>query len=200
MNVFEALETRRSIRKFQSNEAIPQGDFDALLNAARLTASSFNIQHTRIVRVSDPALRMRIQDAAWGQEQVGGAQELLLFCADTQAWNKQPERYWRNVDTDKQTYIVNLLKEFYRDQPQRQHDEAIRSSALAAQSVMLACKSLGYDSNPMVGFDADAIAKLIHLPSDHIICLMLALGKAAETPHARGGAIELDELLITNTY
>lgn len=200
MDVFEALETRRSIRQYTTNEPIPNDHFDALIQAARFTPSSFNIQHTRIVRLTDLEKRAALQDAAWGQEQITQAQEVLVLCADVQAWNKQPERYWRNLASDKQTYIVNLLTDFYADKPELQRDEAIRSAALTAQSLMLACKSLGYDSNPMVGFDAHAVGQLVNLPDDYIVCMIICIGQANEQPGPRGGEIPLQHLLVHNHF
>jgi hypothetical protein len=33
----------------------------------------------------------------------------------------------------------------------------------------------------MIGFDADKVAELIYLPSDHVIGFMIAVGKAGTT-------------------
>ena len=200
MNVFTALETRRSIRQYTSNNPIPQAHFDALINAVRVSPTSFNIQHWRIVRVLDSALRHQLQEAAWGQEQITGAQELLILCGDIDAWQKKPERYWRNLETSKQNYIVNMLKDFYSSKSQLQRDEAIRSCAIAAQSLMLAANALGYDSNPMIGFDADDVGKIINLPKQHVVTMMITLGKANEAAGVRGGDIPLHELLVMNTF
>lgn len=200
MNVFTALESRRSIRKYTTNQPIPQDHFDALINAVRVSPTSFNIQHWRIVRVLDGALRSQLQEAAWGQEQITSAQEVFVFCGAINAWQQHPERYWRNLPLEKQTYIVNTLQNFYEGKAQLQRDEAIRSCAIAAQSVMLAAKALGYDSNPMIGFDADAVGNIINLPSNHVIAMILTIGKGNETAGVRGGDIPLENILKTNTF
>ena len=53
--------------------------------------------------------------------------------------------------------------ELYRGKEQVQRDEAMRSCGIAAQTLMLAAKSMGYDSCPMDGFDFDKVAELIKL-------------------------------------
>ena len=55
---------------------------------------------------------------------------------------------------------------FYEDQEQKQRDEAMRSIGIGAQTLMLGAKAMGYDSCPMIGFDADAVANFINLPED----------------------------------
>lgn len=42
---------------------------------------------------------------------------------------------------------------------------------------MLVARGQGLDSCPMDGFDFDAVARLINLPDNHVIGLMVAVGK-----------------------
>jgi len=65
---------------------------------------------------------------------------------------------------------------------------------------MLAAKAMGYDSCPMVGFDFDAVGKLVNLPEDHVIALMVSVGKAVEPARPRGGQLPLDEVVVTDRF
>jgi nitroreductase len=66
--------------------------FEATVHAP----TSFNIQHWRFVVLRDPELRAKIRkEFGNGQAQMTNASLLVLFTADTKAWKKQPERYWR---------------------------------------------------------------------------------------------------------
>ena len=60
----------------------------------------------------------------------------------------------------------------YKGNEQVQRDEAMRSCGIAAQTLMLAAKAMGYDSCPMDGFDFEAVGKLINLPADHLISMV----------------------------
>ena len=88
----------------------------------------------------------------------------------------------------------------YSDSPQNRRDEAIRSCGFAAQTIMLAAKQMGLDSCPMVGFDYDEMAKIINLPDDHIIVMMIVVGKAASPAAERGGQLSLDEVVFENKF
>ena len=46
---------------------------------------------------------------------------------------------------------------------QVQRDEAMRSCGMAAMTLMLAAKEMGYDTCPMDGFDFDAVGKSTQL-------------------------------------
>ena len=68
-----------------------------LLSLAMLSPTAFNIQNWRFVIVRDPVLRRRIREVAWDQEQVTDASLFIILCADLKAWEKGPERYYRNA-------------------------------------------------------------------------------------------------------
>jgi nitroreductase len=75
-------------------------------------------------------------------------------------------------------------------------DEGMRSSALAGMTLMLAAKELGYDSCPMIGFDSEAVAKLINLPDNYALSFMLPVGKQAQPAWDRGARLS-DEIVVT---
>jgi nitroreductase len=167
---------------------------------ALLSPTAFNIQHWRYIRVVDPELRKTLRAAAWDQAQMTDASELLIICMDLKAWEKEPERYWRNAPKEAQGSLVNLLTGFYRDNPQLQRDEGLRSASLAAMAIMLMAQEMGYDSCPMDGFDFDKVAELINLPADHAICMAIAIGKRTRDPWPKGGQLSLDEVLVTDRF
>ena len=81
-----------------------------------------------------------------------------------------------------------------------QRDEAIRSCGIAAQTLMLAAKSLGYDSAPMIGFDQTEVGKIINLPDDHLIAMMICIGKAKDPPLPRGGQLDYNQVVIEDKF
>ena len=65
---------------------------------------------------------------------------------------------------------------------------------------MLAARAMGYDSCPMDGFDFDAVARLINLPDDHLITMMVAIGKATQAPWPKPGQLPLAEVVVNNRF
>lgn len=200
MDTKTAIQTRRSIKRFDAQHKMSEAEIEELLSLAVLSPTAFNIQHWRFVRVSDPELRAAIRAVSWMQAQITDASLLLVICADIQAWNKQPERYWRNASEELREGIVATLGDFYRGQAQLQRDEAMRSCGMAAQTLMLAAKAMGYDSSPMDLSDFGAAAELLRLPPDYAIAMFLAIGKARCEPWPRAGQLPLEEVVLHNHF
>lgn len=200
IGVAEAVKARRSVKVFDPSHRMSDAELRHLMEHAILAPTAFNLQHWRFLRVADPELRRRIRAAAWDQPQVTDASLLMVIALDTKAWEKEPARYWRNAPADVQDFVVGAIGAFYRGREQVQRDEAMRSCGLVAQTLMLLAKEMGYDSSPMVGFDFDAVARLINLPADHSIGMMLAIGKPLRDPWPRGGQLPLEEVLFTDRF
>ena len=200
MNVFTAIESRRSIKQFDPMHQMTDDEVGKLLSAAALSPTAFNLQHWRFVLVRDRELRERIRAASWMQPQITDASLLFVICADLKAWEKQPERYWRNAPADARDGIVEAIGAYYRGREQVQRDEAMRSCGIAAQTLMLAAKAMGYDSSPMDLSDLDEVAKIIGLPEDHVIGMYLAIGKAVRDPWPRAGQLPLEEIVVTDRF
>jgi hypothetical protein len=52
----------------------------------------------------------------------------------------------------------------------------------------------------MIGFDIEAVAKLINLPADHVMGPMVAIGKGTKAPWPKPGQLSLNEVLVNNTF
>lgn len=200
MDTFEAIETRRSVKHFDPAHAMPEADMQRLLEAAILSPTSFNMQNWRFVWVRDADKRQAIRAAAWNQAQVADASALLVLCADLNAHAREPQRYWQEAPQPVREMIVPMIGKFYTEQPELQRDEAMRSIGIASQTIMLAARAMGYDSNPMIGFDPKVVAEVIGLPDDHVIGLMLAIGKAVKPAMPRGGQLPLTEVLVVDSF
>ena len=200
MNTFEAIKSRRSLKHYDPNHKFTREEVEKIIDLAMHSPSSFNIQHWRLVNVTDSQLRQEIRAAAVDQAQVTDASLLFIISADTKAWQKNPSRYWKNAPQPVQDIIIPWIQPFYDGKEQLQRDESMRSVGFIAQTIMLAVKAMGYDSCPMIGFDEDKVAKLIKLPPDHVIGMMLAIGKATKTAWPKPGFIEKSEAVIENHF
>lgn len=56
---------------------------------------------------------------------------------------------------------------------------AVKSTALAAENLMLALRAHGYDSCPMEGFDSKRVDKILNLPQDASVVMIIGAGKRA---------------------
>jgi len=200
LSVAEAIQTRRAVKAFDPGHKMTGQETERLLSLAVLAPTAFNIQNWRFVLLRDPVLRKQVRALAWDQAQVTDASLLIVLCADLKAWEKEPARYWRNVQNPVQDYMLPAIHQYYAGREQVQHDEAMRSCGIAAMTLMLAAKEMGYDSCPMDGFDFDAVGKQINLPPDHAIAMFVAIGKGIQEPFPRGGQLPLSEVVVEDRF
>ena len=195
-----AIQSRRSVKQFVPDYRLTEEEIETLLSLSVLSPTAFNIQHWRFVLVRDTTLRQQIRQVAWDQAQVTDASLLVVLCADLKAWEKQPERYWQNAPQATRDFLLPAIHDYYANKPQTERDEAMRSCGMAAQTLMLAAKAMGYDSCPMDGFDFAKVGKLINLPENHVISLFVTIGKALQPAQPRGGQLPLSEVVITDRF
>jgi nitroreductase len=200
MNVSQAIKERRSIKAFDPQHKMTEQEISTLMSLAMLSPTAFNIQNWRFVLVTDPVLRHQIRAVSWNQAQVQEASLLIVLTADLKAWAKQPERYWQNAPKAVADILVPAIGHYYENNEQVQRDEAMRSCGMAAMTIMLAAKEMGYDTCPMDGFDFDAVAKLLNLPADHTPTMFVVVGKALKEAQPRGGQLTMNEVVINNKF
>lgn len=200
MKTIEAIHSRRSVKHFDASHSMTVEEANEILSLALLSPTAFNIQNWRFVVVDDADLRKKIRAVSGDQSQVTDTSLFIVLCADLEAWDKKPERYWANAPKEIQKFMLPAIDNYYRDKKQVQRDEAMRSCGIAAQTIMLAAKSLGYDSCPMDGFDFEKVAQLIRLPDDHVIAMFVAIGKGTKAAWTRPGQLSLNDVLIKNVF
>lgn len=206
MEVSEALDKRRAVKGFDENHLMTQVEEDFLVKQMLKTPTAFNQQNYRFVIVKDIGLRDKIRQAGWDQRQITDASMLVVFCADKKAYSKSPERYWSHIAIDDARKKAKVILDYYEGSENNhknqvvQRDEAVRSASMAAMTLMLSAQEIGYDSCPMVGFDFDKVGDFIKLPDNHVIVMMVAVGKGTVEPIGRGGKIDRSEIVFTDTF
>ncbi len=200
MDTQQSVKERRSVKHYVPSFELPQEHLDQLIDCTLLSPTSFNIQNWRFVVIKDKQVREKIREVAWNQALVTDASVLFVLCADLKSWEKDPQRYWVNAPKETQDFLVPAIIDYYKDNNQLWRDEAMRSCGIAAQTLMLMAKSLGYDSCPMIGFDQDKVAELIKLPDDHVVCMMLVVGKGTKPAWPKPGQLPPEDVLIKNHF
>ncbi|WP_420546548.1 nitroreductase family protein [Nitrosopumilus sp.] len=200
MDTLEAIKTRRATKKFDKSYKMTSEQVKSLMEHAILSPTSYNQQNWRFITITEQSIKDQISKAARDQPQPSEGSLVIILCGNMNAWKEEPLRYWKNHPSEKQETVKNALHRKYADSPQNRRDEAIRSCGMAAQTIMLAARQMGLDSCPMGGFEYDELAKVINLPENHLIVLMIVVGKAAEPAKPRGGQLSLDKIVFENRF
>lgn len=194
MDVLEALARRRAIKGFDPEHALSDDELSRLLEPMRLAPTSFNLQHSRFVVVRDTATKEALCEAAFGQRQVAECSADIVITAKLGAY-EDAERVWEGAPENVVAGMARMVADFYGGDETRQRDEAIRSGGIASMALMLVATSMGLDTCPMIGFDAAQVRSILGIPKDHVIVLMLCVGRSARPPHPRVGRLELRDIV-----
>ena len=176
MELSEIVAGRRSVKSYDPNHTISDGELKALFEKVILSPSSFNLQHWRFVVVRDPERKKQLREVSYNQEQVETASAVIIVAGKLNAHEDGPEIY-KNAPEEVKQAMLPLMGGFYADNPQMQRDEVIRSCTLASMTLMVAAYDMGYATGPMIGFDPDAVSKLVGLDERHVPVMMIVLGK-----------------------
>ena len=199
MDTLSAIRERRSVKHYHPNHEMSEAEINGLLELALLSPTSFNMQNWRFVVVTDQTKKDALCAASWNQAQVKEASITILLCADLHA-HEGADRYWVNAPEPVKEMIVPMIPKFYEGNAELQRDEAMRSIGIAGQTLMLAAKAMGYDSCPMIGFDPGKVAEIIELPENHLVGMMLTVGKPLKDTNARSGQLPYEEVVFRDGF
>ncbi len=178
MQLIQAIAGRRSVKQYDATGAITDDDLKALFEQVVLSPSSFNLQHWRFVVVRDPARKAELRQAAFGQEHVETASAVIVVVGKLDA-HEDAEQIYAQAPQDVRERLLPMIGSFYADNPQARRDETIRSASLAAMTLMLAAYDMGYATCPMIGFDPEAVSRLVDLDDLHIPVMLVVVGTPA---------------------
>ena len=218
MHVLEAIRTRKSIRAF-TDQPVNRETIEQLLEVSQRAPSGTNTQpwyvHVCTGAVKDAITEDVLALAARGESKgyedydyyptkwkdmhrdrrrgVGWALYGLLGIqkGDREGSARQGARNFKFFDAPVGLFVTidsYLARGNWAD------------VGMYIQTLMLAAKGMGLDSCPMIGFDQEAVAKLVNLPADHCIGPMVAIGKGTKEPWPKPGQLPMSEVVVTDRF
>jgi len=156
MNIFEAIKTRRSIRRFKEVE-IPEEDLKKILEAAIWAPSAGNLQPWEFIVVKDKKIKERLAEAALGQMWMTTAPVIVVVCANLERSASRYGERGRNL-------------------------YAIQDTAAAIENMLLAAHALGYGACWVGAFDEEEVRRILNIPHGIRPVALIPMGRPAEEP------------------
>jgi nitroreductase len=180
--VIECIESRRSTKYYDSDAKMTDAEIQELVRIGTTAPTSFHLQNWRFIAVRSHDAKARLSPIAWSQPAITEASVTFIVVGQLADSSVVPERLAPLVEAgvmpEKMVPEWEIpARDLYMEYPQRQRDEAVRSGAIGATAMMYAARSWGLGSTPMIGFDAEAVAREFGLTRDEIPVLLLAIGK-----------------------
>ncbi|GGH23265.1 NAD(P)H-dependent oxidoreductase [Paenibacillus segetis] len=199
--ILSAFHFRHATKEFDSNKKISASDFDYILEAGRLSPSSYGFEPWKFVIVQNMDVRAKLAEYATGaRKQLQSASHFMIILTrlpeDMVAGSDYIQRMLEHVQKlspeilqAKQNNYDDFLKTRFaiEDDPRVMFEWACRQTYIALGNMMTAAALIGIDSCPMEGFNREQInevlvAEGIMDPEHFGISVMAAFGYRLHDP------------------
>jgi len=203
-NFQEAMQFRHACKNFIENKAIPNDLFQQVLEACRLSPSSFGMEHWRLLQIKNPELRQALRPACWNQPQITEASELLVILAKTQ--DVEPNTDYvehafkrRNLDQAGTEAYLKLYNDYFKGQIKPHLGSTYAWSSkqcyMALANMMTCAASLEIDSCPIEGFDKEQVESVLKIDTKiEEVAVVVAFGYRIN-PQSIAYRLDLEQIL-----
>src|SRR6478752_5489264 len=152
MDILELIQKRYSVKKYNSDKAIPEEKIEALKEILRLTPSSINIQPWKFTFVQNPEIKAKLASVSMhNTEKINQAKLLVVFSVadDLDAFQEVVNEELPKARADWYSQIKVSM-------PETELKMWLSKQVYIALGVGLtASAALGLDSTPMEGIELD---------------------------------------------
>lgn len=202
MELNEAIQSRRSIRKFKT-DPIPENYITELIEAGRLAPSGSNLQSTRYVIIKSEEARAKFAECT-PLPFVTQAPLIIACCINKKvldtAEKRSKELMQSNAFADTPLANMNRDSETYNKRRREMDEESLKSylslnAAIALEHIALRAVDLGLGSCWIMMFDREKAKKILELDERYDVVALLPVGYPDQNPSQRP-RLELNELVI----
>ena len=184
MEFNELLMSRYATKKFDG-KVIDDDKIDQLFEMIRYAPSALNLQPWKVKVVTDEETKKKLSAASMEQPQINTCSHLLVFCADTDLSGKAQKitQLMKKVGIPEENLkqfqdVMNIFISNYDNKTGI--TEAQYNVFIAAITAIYAAKSLGIDSCPMQGFNAQAYSEILDIPQTIVPTILVPIGYPAD--------------------
>lgn len=184
MSVIESLQWRYA-SKAMNGAQIEVATLDYILEAIRLSASSYGLQPFTVQVISNAELKNKLTPAAYNQPQISQSSQLLVFCVWNDVTEAHVDAYMQDMAEQRvvsleslagfKAMIIGALKNLSVEQKQTW---AAKQAYIALGTAMVAAAEQKVDATPMEGFNAQQVDEILGLEQQGLkSTVLLVLGK-----------------------
>lgn len=200
--LMQAFQTRYACKNFDPSRQISDKDFQMILEAGRLSPSSFGFEPWKFLVIQNKALRQKLFPIAWGaQKSLSGASHFLILLTRKQLTYQSD--YIDYIMQDIQHLpadMIQIRKQFFEnfqrhdfqllDNERALFDWTSKQSYIALANMLTTAAYLGIDSCPIEGFNRVEVETLLNAeglldPKEFGVSVMAGFGYRNETPRPK---------------
>ncbi len=187
MDFKKVVEERRSVRDYDSSKEITDSQLEQLFSAVKLSPSSYNLQPWEFVVVRKN--KKKLFDCTNNQQHVLGASATIIVLANTNplahADDIMEDRVKKGYySAEQKALTIQRINSIASDKT-NSLVWAVKSTSLAAMTLMLAAVDMGLSTCPIESFNKDAVRKEFNIPDNYEIIMLITLGYQSKEPKER---------------
>jgi len=200
LNTKEAIEKRRSIRKFKP-DSIPDEYIRELLSSARLAPSGCNAQPWRFKIVKEADAKAKLAETAHNQSFISQAPVVIVCCADIQGYldgtvsGVQDLGKIGAIEDRIVTVLQGKVKSLETIERNELGPRIATNVAIAIEHIVLRALDFGLGSCWIRLIEGQKVRELFGWNDNIYVVAILPIGYPAEYPEARK-RLELNDVLI----
>ena len=195
MSLINQLNWRYATKRMNGQKVSPE-KIDAILEAIRLSASSYGLQPYTIFVIGDEEVRKNILPAAYNQPQIVEASHILVFAAWEKISQEQIDAFFSLIEETRGATPESLAayKAIIENTVNGQTGDATlnwtaRQAYIALGTGLIAAAEQEVDATPIEGFDPAALDEILGLKARNLrSVVILALGYREATIDQLGNA------------
>lgn len=153
----------------------------------------------RLVVVQDRALQEKIRILAGNGLELPEGALLVIICAEVGVGDNYPGKI-PPIQPGNLVQPGRAAGGVPRLTGPESRDAAIFACGVAAQTLMLTAKALGYDSQPLPQLDSEMVGRLIHVPPGLVVAHALVIGKNLGETGIRANYPDFGDVVVTDRF
>lgn len=187
-NVLDKLNWRYATKMFDTSKKVSKEDLNTLLDAARLTASSYGLQPYHFYVIEDEDTRSKLRKASYDQAQITDASYLLVLANKPTFDESLVDDYIDNIIETRGVSRENLdgysqmMKGALMGLPDvKKNSWTANQTYIALGNLMTIAAEMEIDTCPMEGFDNAQYNEILGLNDKNLnAAVVLAIGYRSE--------------------
>ena len=202
--IIDAFQFRHACKQFDPTKTVSEEDFNTILEAGRLSPSSFGFEPWKLLVVQNKSLKEKLFPVSWGaQNSFNGASHFVILLARKKVDTIYNSEYITKIMSEVQNLpedVANQRKSAFEsfqkndfnllESDRAIFDWASKQTYIALANMLTAAAFLQIDSCPIEGFNIEKVEEILKnegiLDTEHFgVSVMASFGYRAKEPHEK---------------
>lgn len=202
--IIDAFQFRHACKQFDPTKTVSEEDFNTILEAGRLSPSSFGFEPWKFLVIQNKSLKEKLFPVSWGaQNSFNGASHFVILLARKKVDTIYNSEYITKIMSEVQNLpedVANQRKSAFEifekndfnllESDRTIFDWASKQTYIALANMLTVAAFLQIDSCPIEGFNIEKVEEILKnegiLDTEHFgVSVMASFGYRAKEPHKK---------------